>query len=71
MGTIRPSGCDTDEKWYLNIWRGFASDLGYTASQARKGGGFVGADELEKWEGWVDGECYDLEESYGLSDWEA
>jgi hypothetical protein len=70
MGTIRPVGCDTDEKWYLNIWRGFASDLGYTAMSARKGDD-DDADDLEKWESWVDGKCDDLEEEYGLEDWEA
>jgi hypothetical protein len=70
MGTIRPVGCDTDEKWYLNIWREFASDLGYAAMQARKGDD-EDADELEKWEVWVDGVCDKLEEEYGLEDWES
>jgi len=27
IGTIRPRGCDTDEKWYYSIWRDLSVDV--------------------------------------------
>jgi len=70
LGSIRPSGCDTDEKWYLAIWREFANDLGYCARVAFKHGN-DDSYELECAEGWADDVCGALAKSYGLEDWEA
>jgi hypothetical protein len=70
LGAIRPVGCDTEEKWYLTIWREFASDLGYNARLAREGneGDYP---ELACAENWADDVCDELAFSYGLEDWDA
>jgi len=34
-GTIRPLGCDSDEKWYLTLWRELSADVGRAARAAR------------------------------------
>jgi hypothetical protein len=68
LGTIRPRGCDTIEKWYLSIWMEFASDLAYNAHLARLGDDY-GA--LACAEAWADDICDQLAESYGLEDWDA
>jgi len=36
IGTIRPRGCDTDEKWYLSIWIDLAGDVGFARSQCER-----------------------------------
>ncbi len=36
-GTHRPWACDSDEKWYLTLWRGFSSDIGIAVRTAEKG----------------------------------
>ncbi len=70
-GTLRPRGCDTDEKWYYSIWLDLSSDVGYVARMARKGGDeHHDADDLDEFEEWVDEQCDRLCESYGLEDWE-
>ena len=33
LGNRRPVGCDSDEKWYLTLWRDFAVDV-YRARRA-------------------------------------
>ncbi len=68
LGSTRPRGCDTDEKWYLTIWREFASDLGYNAHLARLGNDYP---ELACAEAWADDICDQLAESYSLEDWDA
>ncbi len=35
-GTRRPGGCETDEQWYLTLWRELSGDVGYTERIARK-----------------------------------
>jgi hypothetical protein len=70
MGTIRPEGCDTDEKWYLTIWRELSSDLGHVAVMAFKDSD-VDSYELECAESWADDVCGTLAESYGLENWDA
>ncbi|RLB70467.1 MAG: hypothetical protein DRH04_03540 [Deltaproteobacteria bacterium] len=70
LGTIRPLGCDTDEQWYLHIWRGFAIDLGIAAQAALECPDGDDDIELAKWEAWADGIVYELERDYGLEDWE-
>ncbi len=67
LGTIRPVGCDSDEKWYLTLWRNFAIDVYHCCS-------ITGEDHedyaaLADFEHWVDKQIARLEESYGLSDW--
>jgi hypothetical protein len=69
IGGRRPRGCDSKEKWYLSIWRDFASDLGFAAGRHRRGDG-EGVDELERAEEWADEVCADLAKSYDLEDWD-
>jgi hypothetical protein len=67
IGTLRPEGCDTDEKWYLTIWRNLAAEAFYIRCKA----GEDSADhrELIEFEFWVDEQVERLEQSYGLADW--
>ncbi len=37
IGTTRPEGCDSEEKWYLSIWRELENDISYTLRQATTG----------------------------------
>lgn len=77
-GTIRPRGCNTDEKWYLTLWRQLSSDVGYAESCARGMiGGFdedvdyaADAEVFGRFEEWVDAVCDTLCEEYGLENWE-
>jgi hypothetical protein len=70
MGSIRPIGCDTDEKWYLTIWRELASDLGHVADRAYND---IAKDryELACAEEWADDVCDTLAASYDLEGWDA
>jgi hypothetical protein len=73
IGTIRPRGCDSSEKWYLSIWRDLASDVDYNASLSA-GSGYSDRDELIElleFGIWIDEQVARLEESYGLADWDA
>ncbi len=68
-GNILPRGCDSDEKWYLTIWRELSCDVGYIARhQISKDSDY---DNLVEFEAWVDEQVCRLEESYGLADWYA
>ncbi len=73
IGIIRPRGCDSDEKWYLTIWRELSSDIGYTHSQVKHPGcaGLDDLSNLSKFQAWVWRQIDRLEESYGLADWDA
>jgi len=31
IGTTRPLGCNTDEQWYITLWRELSVDVGYAA----------------------------------------
>ena len=66
LGNRRPMGCDTDEKWYLTIWRNLAADVYHTRCACLG----PGRSALSKFEFWVDDQVELLEESYGLSDWD-
>lgn len=75
LGNIRPQGCDSDEKWYLTIWR----DLAVGVYQARRAAGDDqcfppdGHEDLEvliEFEEWVDEQVDQLSASYGLEEWE-
>ena len=73
LGSLRPSGCDTDEKWYLSIWRELSCDVGYARRGASKLPTKEGQREfrkLEKFEKWVEEIVAKLEAEYGLADWE-
>jgi hypothetical protein len=74
-------GCDTDEKWYVQIWRDLAADVWGAVKSARKGcnacddgGDGDGHDAdypaLVEFEAWVDNTVERLEISYSLADWE-
>ena len=69
LGTIRPSGCDTKEKWYYHIWMEFASDLSYARVSFKYGD--EDADQLNYAEEWACNICMALAEAYGLEDWDA
>jgi len=69
IGTDRPYGADSDEKWYLSIWTEFSVDMGCAARIARDSG-HEDADDLEDAERWIDSVCDDLAASYGLEDWD-
>ncbi len=74
IGTHRPRGCDTDEKWYLTIWRNLAADVYSVVRMASNGlaypGGHDDVEALYRFELWVDEQVERLEESYGLADWD-
>ena len=73
LGNRRPPDCDSDEKWYVAIWR----DLSHAVYLSRRGagdeqcfpGGHKDHEALCKFEGWVDQQLARLEESYGLEEW--
>ena len=67
MGSIRPRGCDTDEKWYLNLWQGLDSDLSYTIRLAK---GKRGVTALRRFQAYVEGIVAQLTTEYGLEDWD-
>jgi len=69
IGTHPPRGCDTNEKWYLTLWRDLACDASYTAIAASN----EDHDDysvLQEFEDWCDVRVTRLEESYGLADWD-
>jgi hypothetical protein len=67
-GTIRPLGCDTPEKWYLQIWRELSADVWRAQKLAIDSG--ADCSDLEELEGYVDVIVEGLEIAYGLEDWE-
>ena len=69
IGTTRPRGCDSEEKWYLSIWRELSCDVGYNRRMA--GDGDPDYDGLSDFEDWAEEIADRLEESYGLADWDA
>jgi len=69
LGSVRPSYADSDEKWYLQLWRAFSVDIGRAKHAAR----FYcdpDAEALDRAEQWVDSIVADLEYSYDLEDWD-
>ena len=75
LGTLRPEGCDTEEKWYLTLWRELSSDVDFASRRACINRGIFKAHEdlpeLAEFAIWIDEQVIRLEESYGLSDWDA
>ena len=69
-GTHCPTSCDDDsEKWYLYTWRELAADLCYTVRIASDGHD-VDYPALIEFAIWVDCIVEQLEEEYGLEDWD-
>jgi len=75
IGTIRPAGCDSDEKWYLTLWRDLAADVWNAACAAKMGyNGESDKDDypvLVRFEAYADGIVEQLEREYGLEGWSA
>ena len=76
-GTHRPTCCDSDEKWYLHLWRGLASDVWYAVCAAKPTCNAeddeVGCEDypaLVQFEDWVDCIVERLEREYDLTDWD-
>ncbi len=72
IGTHRPRGCDTDEKWYLTIWRELSADLACVVRMANNND-CDDRDDFEvlaEFEAWTDEQIERLEESYGLAEWD-
>ena len=79
LGCIRPSGCDTDEKWHLHLWH----ELSVEVMHARLIAGdenvdfspFSAKDDYEalyNFENWIDNDVIpELELAYGLENWES
>ncbi len=81
-GTHRSVGCDSDEKWYLTLWRGLAIDVMIAVCDAAKGinaeddGGDGNGHDAEypalvEFEGYADGIVAQLGREYGLEEWDA
>ena len=68
LGNHRPLGCNTDEKWYLTIWRNFAVDMRSAVNAARRRGD-EDCDALIGSEEWINERCLDIEEAFGLEGW--
>ena len=74
-GTNRPLDCDTDEKWYLTLWRGLSVDVCRAKMSARvaESEGWDGGEDYDTFvyfEDWVDAVCERLAEEYNLTEWE-
>jgi len=74
LGSIRPEGCETEEKWYLTLWRNLSADM-YRARRCAGDDqaypeGHEDIPALCEFDEWVDEQVDQLEESYGLADWD-
>lgn len=67
MGNRRPSGCETDEQWYLSIWQELSCDIVHILYHNA-----MGDDQeiLQEFYDWVETTCAELSTDYGLDDWE-
>lgn len=64
-GDYPPRGCDSDEQWYLTIWRNLADDVFHVSLEDNDD-----RRELLEFEFWVNEQVARLEESYGLANWD-
>ncbi len=71
IGTIRPMGCITDEKWYLHLWRELSCDLSSAVLLADDSDNGDDATLLAEFEEWVEDIVGRLEVEYNLVSWEA
>lgn len=72
-GTNRPLDCDTDEKWYLTLWRNLSVDIMVARKASAEAAIGEGGEDhiiLGEFEGWTDAICHRLAEEYNLTDWE-
>jgi hypothetical protein len=69
IGSIRPRGADSIEKWYYSIWCDLSVDVGYARRAAEKSG-HEDAAALSEFEDWVDARVDELATSYDLEDWD-
>ena len=74
LGTTRPVGCETDEQWYLTIWRDLSVDTACAlraAYEVRESNNPEVDDYGDLWDfnKWVNGIVERLEESYNLVGW--
>ncbi len=80
-GDRRPMGCDSNEKWYLILWKRLANDVGHAAHCAKRG--YNAADDggdgnghdrdyplLVEFETYADKITKRLSTEYGLDEWE-
>jgi hypothetical protein len=73
IATLRPGGCNSDEKRYLALWRSFSADVHSKVCDAKAFGRYydsTGNAGLAALQGYIDWQVARLEESYGLSDWD-
>ena len=71
LGNRRPRDCDTDEKWYLDLWRGFSGDAWAAVKSAKISTEHDDLEALEAMEAFAYDIVEQLETSYGLADWES
>lgn len=67
LGSRRPLGCDTDQKWQLQLFRELSSDIGYAV---RRAVGHTDYATLVGFEEWTDKKIAWLEAAYGLQEWD-
>lgn len=67
-GTNRPQECDSDEKWYLTLWRMLSADV-YSAFRAAIDD-HKDAGVLADFDNYVDDIIERLEREYDLADWD-
>lgn len=70
LGNRRPLNCDTDEKWYLQLWLNLSSDLGSVLRLAKRNHQHDDVAQLEEFEQFVSKTIDQLRTEYGLEDWD-
>jgi len=68
MGNILPYHCDTDEQWYLTIWRNLAVDI-MNCRMAAELYESDSIDILTEFEKYADNIVEQLKQEYNLADW--
>ena len=63
LGNRRPIGCDTEEKWYLQLWQELSADITYAM---RDGFGHEDYDILVGFEEWSNKIVEQLAKEYDL-----
>ena len=66
-GSIKPPRAETDEQWYLGLWRELSMEIYRNIKAAREyEPGDV--DALTRFDGFVDGKIAEMEADFGLTD---
>ncbi len=74
-GDRRPRGCDTDEQWYLILWRDLSRNVFSAVRMSDNNYAYPDQDrhedhdDLLRFDTWVVDVILQLERSYGLEDW--